>query len=77
MSGDIKSSKIIELIDLTKDENIKEEPIINNQCQLSTCQYTFRILIKNEVSLLHPISLSIFFHRKMKKKCSQSYPKRK
>ncbi|CAF4101632.1 unnamed protein product, partial [Rotaria sp. Silwood1] len=39
------SNKNIEFIDLTSDDNIKQEPIINNQCQ-----YTFRILIKNEIS---------------------------
>lgn len=51
MSGAIKSSGNIELIDLTMDENIKEEPIMDGKCQ-----YTFRILIKNEVSLSHPTS---------------------
>ncbi|CAF4746765.1 unnamed protein product [Rotaria sp. Silwood1] len=39
------SNKNIEFIDLTKDEQIQEEPIMNNQCQ-----YTFRILIENEIS---------------------------
>ncbi|CAF1093001.1 unnamed protein product [Rotaria sp. Silwood1] len=39
------SNKNIEFIDLTKDEQIHEEPIMNNQCQ-----YTFRILIENEIS---------------------------
>ncbi|CAF4962818.1 unnamed protein product, partial [Rotaria sp. Silwood1] len=51
MNSSIKSGKNIELIDLTMDEDIKEEPaVIDNQCQSSTCQYTFRILVKNEIS---------------------------
>ncbi|CAF3652948.1 unnamed protein product [Rotaria sp. Silwood1] len=45
MQHSTTSNKNIEFIDLTSDDNIKQEPIINNQCQ-----YTFRILIKNEIS---------------------------
>jgi hypothetical protein len=67
MGGTTDSNENIQVIDLTNDEDIKEEPIIEDQSQPSTCQYTFRILIQNEVSLLHPRSLLIFFHQRMKR----------
>jgi hypothetical protein len=63
MHGASKSMIHIPLIDLTKDEDIKQEPTPDNQCA-STFQYTFRILIENEVSLCNiKINKRCFFFK--------------
>jgi hypothetical protein len=44
-------SKYVEVIDLTEDDDIKEEPsIIINRCQLFPSQSTCNIIIQNQVS---------------------------
>jgi len=67
MHGASKSNNEIEIIDLTKDDNIKEEPVIGDYFQLSICRYTCKILIENEVSILHPRPQLTFFIRQLKK----------
>ncbi len=62
MPGVTKSRKDIELIDLTEDDDIKQETSLDNQCQSSTSQYTCKIIIENTVSLC-TIEINIF-HRK-------------
>ena len=46
------SNKSIGIIDLTKYEDIKEEPLLDHNPESSIYQYSFKILIER-VSLLH------------------------
>jgi hypothetical protein len=67
MHGTSKSNKEIEIIDLTKDDHVKEEPVIGDYFKLSICRYTCKILIENEVSILHSRPQLTFFIRHLKK----------
>jgi hypothetical protein len=61
-----KSTKKIEIIDLTNDDDVKEEPLIEYHPQVSICRYTCKILIENEVSLLQLRCQLAFFMTKLK-----------
>jgi hypothetical protein len=66
MRGVLKSNKNIELIDLTKNDNVKEEPLTEDHHQSFISRYTCKISIENNVSLLHPGFQLIFFVEKLK-----------
>ncbi len=62
MHGVSKSTIHIPSIDLTEDGEVKQELTLENECTSTTCKYTFRILIENEVcSYVIKINKRFFF----------------
>jgi hypothetical protein len=62
MHGVSKSTIHIPSIDLTEDGEFKQELTLENECTSTTCKYTFRILIENEVcSYVIKINKRFFF----------------
>jgi hypothetical protein len=70
-----KSNSSIEVVDLTMDDDVKEEPFMDNQDQSITSLYKCRILIENEVSPSHSWSRVTFFTEQTTKKTSENEKK--